>query len=82
MNEDMEPIKVLEAQPTGKISRGRPRGLYQEFIQRIGGKSINQMKRLSKDREEWLQWIEAPRRYQCHCEEDKEEDVQFYGHLG
>lgn len=36
--DEIEPKKVLEAQPSGKIPRGRPRISYHENIQRIGKK--------------------------------------------
>lgn len=65
MEDEREPRKVLEARPTGKRPRGRPRISYQENIQRIGGKrgkTLQQMKNLSRDRSEWLRFIEAPRR--------------------
>ena len=60
MNENLNPIRILEARPTGRRPRGRPRLTFQDYIQRIGckrGKTLNEMKRLSRDREEWLHWL-------------------------
>lgn len=62
MSEDREPRKVMEARPTGRRPRGRPRILYEDYIQRIGGKTFRELKQLCKDREAWQRWTEAPPR--------------------
>lgn len=65
MQENRDPRKIMEARPTGKRPRGRPRILYNEHITRLGrekGRTLGELKLLARDREDWLRWIEAPLR--------------------
>ena len=56
MNETRKPKQYLIAKPEGNKTRGRQRKTYIDTIAEYGrkkGKSLKEMERLAKNREEW-----------------------------
>nr|XP_014284774.1 uncharacterized protein LOC106686136 [Halyomorpha halys] len=65
MSEGRDPRKYSEARSTGKLPRGRPRIEWRDYISRVGekrGKNWDAMRMLTRDREAWFAWTEAPPR--------------------
>ena len=60
MSKERLPKKCIEARLDGKRSRGRPRTTWTENITKLGnrrGKTLTEMKRMAKNREEWKSFI-------------------------
>lgn len=63
MREERLPRKIMEARREGKRRRGRPRLTWLDTIKNMverKGKSIEEAKRLARNRREFLKWTEDP----------------------
>ena len=62
MNEDKKVKQILEVKVQGRRGKGRPRIMFEDRMEKIGrerNKTINMMKRMMRNRQEWRRWIEA-----------------------
>ena len=63
MSENRLPKRVMEARPTGSRGKGRPRVEWTEHVNNISrrkGKSLEEAKKIARDRAKFKEWILTP----------------------
>lgn len=66
MTEERKVKQVMEMRVEGRRGRGRPRINWEDTVVRIGrkrGKTLAEMKKMSRDRESWRVWTERREPY-------------------